>query len=283
VATDRNRRRVDRRAGADSKRPSLPKPLRSAATFFAGLVLTGVGTYHYLTTSESLSIRTIRFEELSRTREAELIELSPVKVGDNILTASVVAMEQALQKSPWVKQVDIRRRLPSALEVRVVERQAVALVDLGGLYLVDAQAQVFKRAMAGDGLDLPILTGFTRDEYVKRRAEIEPLMAGALALVENYSHLRMAKNAPVSEVHIDPDQGVTLYLGESGTEVRLGIGDLPAKLERLQKITSVLSAEGKKPEVLHLDNRAHPSWVTVRMASAGTRSEGRGGTSPRGR
>ncbi len=249
----------------------------------AALALSALGAHRLATSSELLAIRSIRYEGLSRTREADLAELSPVRPGDNIVTADLDAMEQALRRVSWVKRAEIVRRLPSALEVRVTERRAAALVELGGLYLVDQDAQVFKRAAPGDGLDLPIVTGFTREDYDKRRADLDPLLAGALALLESYGRSALGGQAPVSELHIDPDQGVTLYVGAEGTQVRLGIGDLPAKLARLEKIYSVLGAEGRKPEVLHLDNRTHPTWVTVRLAGSGSAAQGRGGLGgPRG-
>jgi hypothetical protein len=72
--------------------------------------------------------------------------------------------------------------------------------------------------------------------------------------------------ARLSEIHVDPGEGVTLYVGDEGTQVRLGTGDYEAKLTRLDKVLSALGAEGKKADVVHLDNRLHPSWVTVRLA-----------------
>ena len=55
-------------------------------------------------------------------------------------------------------------------------------------------------------------------------------------------------------------------MGDEGTQVRLGTGDLEDELSRLGQVLSALRAEGKKADVLHLDNRIHPSWVTVRLA-----------------
>jgi cell division protein FtsQ len=245
----------------------------------AALLLAGFGAHRYLTRSEAMGIGAIRFSGLSRAAAADLLALSPVKAGDNLLAADLPAMERALARHPWVKSAEARRRLPPAIEVRVTERAARALVDLGGLYLVDADAQVFKRAAAGDGLDLPVITGFTRHDYLQRRGEVEALVAGALALLAGYGQEGLSALAPVSEVHVDADEGVTLHVGEEGTQVRLGVGDLPAKLSRLHRILSALGAEGRKAEVLHLDNRNHPSWVTVRMAGRGSEAVGRG---PRG-
>ncbi len=260
-------------------RPGPARPLSRAlaAAALCGLfALAASGLWASLSSADAFRIRAIRFQGLERASEAELLALSPVKPGDDLLGADLDAVERALERHPWVRSARVSRRWPPALEARISERDARALVDLGGLYLVDRDAQVFKRAAAGDGLDLPVVTGFTRDDYVERRAELEPLLAGALALSDAYGARGLAARAPISEIHVDADEGLTLYLGEEGTQVRLGIGDLPEKLGRLERVFESLRAAGRRPEVLHLDDRNHPSRVTVRLAGRTSRDGPRG-------
>ncbi len=267
MARGRNRRREDPAALAVAGRPSV----RAAALAAGGLALAaaaGLGGWRLLAGSDLLRIREVRFVGMRRATAAELAALATVKAGDNLLAADIEALEQAVARHPWVKSAEARRRLPPAVEVQVEERTARALVDLGGLYLVDREAQVFKRAAPGDGLDLPVVTGFTRDDYLKRRRDLEPLLAGALALLDGYARAGLSAFGSVSEIHVDPDEGVTLYLGAEATQVLLGVGDLPQKLERLRRVLGMLQAEGRRVEVLHLDNRNRPSWVTIRLASA---------------
>ncbi len=268
MARARNRRRVDHppQGGVqDGFFRTLGLTARVAGATVLAILLAAVG-WHLLTAGDALRIRAVRFEGLSHASEAELLSLSPVKPGDNLLSSDLESMERALRRHPWVKSAVVQRRMPPAIEVRIEEREPKALVDLGGLYLVDGDAEVFKRAAPGDGLDLPVVTGFTRDDYVQRRGDVEPLLAGALALLDGYAREGLAAMAPVSEVHVDADEGVTLFVGEEGTQVRLGVGDLPSKLSRLHRILGALLARGARAEVLHLDNRQHPSWVTVRLA-----------------
>jgi len=282
VASGQNRRRLDRAStGGGSSRVAL-RPILLSLVACASLAAVALGAWRFANQNDLFAVRAVHFEGVERAAEQELAELSPVKVGHNLFAADLDKMEQALRRAPWVKRVEVHRVLPASLAVRVTEREAAALVDLGGLYLVDRDAQVFKRAAPGDGLDLPVITGFSREDYAKRRADLDPLLVGALALLESYARSPMAKRAPISELHVDPDQGVTLYVGAEGTQVRLGIGELPVKLDRMEKIYSALGAEGKKPEVLLLDNRTHPTWVTVRLAGSGGAALGRTGSGPRG-
>ncbi len=269
MARRANRRRVDRVPG--ERRRKLARGLRlclPTLVVLAALGTLGVVGYRRAVAGDLLRLKEIRFHGLSRIHPDELLAILPVQRGDHLLLVDPEAVEAALLRDPWVARAEVRRRLPPALDVDVTERRAVALVDLGGLYLVDERGQVFKRAAPGDGLDLPVVTGIERDAWIDRRAEVEPLLTGALALLRAWADARLDGRACVSEIHVDPDFGTTVTTGD-GAEVRLGQRDLDDKLSRLSRLLPALEAEGRKPEVIHLDNRRHPEWVAVRFAGTG--------------
>ncbi len=289
MARGQNRRKVDKDPVAERAklRRALALALPAAVTT-AAVALLGWATWHYAVNGDLLRVREVRFTGLSRITAPELRELSPVREGDHLLLSDTDALAASLRRHPWIASVEVRRTLPPALEVAVTERRAAALVDFGDLYLVDESGQVFKRATPGDGLDLPLITGIPRVDYVERQGEVGPLLAGALALAGRWSERGLDRRAALSEIHVDPDWGVSLYAGEDGMEVRMGTGEFPAKLARLERVLASLAAKGERPEVIHLDNRRSPDWVTVRLAgrrgAAGGRptvakAEGRG---PRG-
>jgi len=265
-----NRRKIDRVPG--ERRRKLARAARlvlPALVAASSVAAVGWLAFRHGVEGDLLRIREIRFEGLARVTPEELLELSPVHRGDHLLLSDLGPAQAALARHPWLASVEVRRRLPPALEVRVVERRAVALVDLNGLYLVDERGEVFKRAAPGDGLDLPVITGLAREDWVDRRSELQPVLQGALGLLARWRERGLEKRAPLSQIRIDPVYGATAWAGEQGFEVRLGHGDLAEKLSRLERVLAALEAEGQKPEVLHLDNRRRPEWVAVRMASAG--------------
>ena len=270
MARGQNRRRVDRDP-AEQRRRIARAASRVARSVAAILLLGGLGWlgWTHLVRGDLLRVREIRFEGLSRATAQELLELSPVQRGDHLLVADPALVDVALRRHPWIAAVEVRRTLPPALEIRVTERTAAALVDLGGLYLVDTTGEVFKRARPGDGLDLPLVTGIGREDWVERRAEVEPLLRGALALLDRWAERGLDRRAPISEIHISAEYGTTLWAGADGLEIRLGAGALPEKLARLERVLAAVEAEGRRAEVLHLENRRRPDWVAVRFAMAG--------------
>src|SRR5206468_4217250 len=74
---------------------------------------------------------------------------------------------------PWVAGVRVDRQLPSVLSIEIVERQAVAVAVLGGLYLVDPAGRPFKRATMEEADGLPVITGLSRDQYTETRDATE--------------------------------------------------------------------------------------------------------------
>ncbi len=275
MARGSNRRRVDRvpgerrRSAARAAFRALPALAGAAALALAGAVL-----WRQALAGDLFRIREIRFEGNARASAEELLEVSPVQRGDHLLLCDMDLVAAALGRHPWIASVEVERSLPRDLVVRVTERRAAAIVDLGGLYLVDANGEVFKRAVPGDGLDLPVITGIAREAWIERREEVEPLLSAALALLARWAERGLDRREPVSEVHIDPEYGTTLFAGDDGLEVRLGHGALPEKLERLERVLSAVAAEGRRAEVLHLDNRRRPEWVTVRFAAGHVRTKG---------
>jgi len=261
----RNRRTVDRDPAEVRRQAARALALVLPTVVALGLIGGAAwATWTIGVKGDLLKVREIRFSGLSQVTAPELRGLSPVQPGDHLLLSDLDGMAVALKRNPWVASVEITRRLPPALEVAVTERRAVALADLGGLYLVDARGQVFKRALPGDGLDLPLVTGLAREDHAVRRDEVTAVLQAALALLDRWREAGLDRRAPVSEVHVGADLGVTVYAGDDGMEIRLGQGDLPGKLERLGRVLSALESDGRRAEVLHLDNRRHPDWVAVR-------------------
>ena len=262
-----------RRATAEQDRAAwrsvLDAALRTlaAAALSAALSLGAWQAWRWAATSDMFAVRDIRFTGLVRAREAELLRRSGLKPGENLFRADLARAARAMQADPWVSSARLERRLPGEVLVRIAEHRPAALVQLGGLYVLDDEGRLFKRAAAEDALDLPILTGLSREAWLEHKPELQLRLFAALHLLDTWQASGFPI-AAVSEVRLDEGGGFTLFAhdGTGVQEVRLGSSDIALKLRRLAQVRGVLARRGERAARIDLDNPARPDQAAATLA-----------------
>ncbi|MCI0572195.1 MAG: FtsQ-type POTRA domain-containing protein [Myxococcaceae bacterium] len=222
-------------------------------------------------TSPTFTLQKLTVEGASRVSPGELARLGGITPGLNLFALDVDALERALATHPWVRRVVATRHLPSGLAIHVDEHEPAALLAMGDLYLLNAEGTPFKRLQRGDAVDLPLVTGVERDAYVADPEATSARLREALAVMDAYADAGLAKAGRLSEVRLEAD-GTVLVTG-AGQEVRLPQGNVTPHLHRLALVRAELARRRMGAEVIHLDNRARPGWVAVKVsASASGRS-----------
>lgn len=265
LRSKKNRRRVDVKAELRARAPFAFK-LVAAALVFVALGFGGQKAWAWAQQSERFSLEHVNVRGANRASDTELLKLTGLQPGQNLLQLDVAAIERAFGSHPWVKSAKVSRRFPDTLDVVLVEHEAKAIVSLGELYLVNAEGQPFKRLAPQDGLDLPLITGLERDAFVDNPELSKLRILSALALLPLWSK----SDGAISEIRTS-DLGLTVVTAD-GREVRLGEGDLKAKLDRLHRIETELTSRKLSADVIRLDNRMRPDWVTVQLSTSSTSS-----------
>lgn len=274
--------RPNRRLKQGSIWSRLPKPpviadacgralRRSLPALVGAGVLVAVGGtawagYRFVTTSDRFAITSIEVRGNQQVPRDALVTSLPVKVGDNVFSASLDAIAAEVRQNPWVATANAHRELPHTIVVDVREHVAVALVELGGMYLVDAEGHPFKRAELGadDGAGLPIITGLARTAYVADPVGTSTNVRNALAALTRW---RSEPERPsIGEVHLDTHGGLTLVTYEQAITIQLGLIDdsLGLRMQTFDATWSELSpSERTSARAIHLD--ARPDQVTVAL------------------
>jgi len=261
VLASRNRRR--RADGGASPAPGGRVVLHCLGILglVASLAWGALQLHAWASGSPRFVLRTVTVRGLHRATEHELLRLAGVGPGTNLWSLDTAAVAQAMAAHPWVRTVEVTRGLPDSLQLRVEERVPVALASLGDLYVVDADGAPFKRVSPAEPLDLPLLTGLTRES-----AERDP--AGTAA------RLREAlKVAAAYQGRFDRPRLSEIQLGESGFQlvtadgvrVVLGRDDVEGQLLRLRRVRDELQQRGLLAAAIHLENRVRPGWVAVQV------------------
>jgi len=262
-----------RRAEAERDRAAWKSVLGAALrTLFAAVLSAAVSLgawegWQWATSSQAFAIREIRFQGLSHATEQDLLHRSGLKPGDNLFRADLAKAGRAMQANPWVASARLARRLPGQVVATVVEHRPAALVQLGGLYLLDDEGRLFKKAAPEDKVDLPIVTGLSRGGWADRKPELQLRLFGALHLLDTWQAAGNAL-AAVSEVRLDEDGGYTLFAhdGTAVQEVRLGSTDISLKLQRLAQVRAALARRGERASRIDLDNPARPDQAAATLA-----------------
>jgi cell division protein FtsQ len=257
-----------RRAAAQEEKRSVRAVLGAVLRTLAAAVLSaalgagGFYGYRWACNSPLFGVRDIRFTGLVHASEAELLARGGVKSGDNLFRVDLLQAAQGIEAHPWVAAARLTRKLPATIEVNVLEHHPAALVQMGGLYVLDEQGKLFKRAAPEDGLDLPIISGLSR---IEPQRELRLLQA--LHFLDTWRTAGFAVG-DLSELRLEDDQAVTLFArdGDGVQEVKLGSADWPLKLRRLSSMRAALARRGEHAAKINLNNPARPAEAAATLA-----------------
>lgn len=184
-----------------------------------------------------LAIREITVEGGERIQAEAVLQSLPITVGMNWLTADTQAARDALLRLPDVRDALVKKRLWAHIDIRLIEREPLALARLGQtLFWIDTEGFFYTKAQGSFG---PILIEpqVIETERGQRLAEpfylvpLQALMAAPGNLLNQITTVRF--------------EGSTMILAlRDGPDVFLHIYDVRGELTRLQRVLSAL--EGRR-------------------------------------
>lgn len=212
----------------------------------------GWWVYGQATASEYLSIKGIAVSGVERVAREDVVELSGIKEGQNILSFSEDAVIANLKANPWIESAEVGRNFPDTVEIIVRERAPVVLVKLEALYLMDSQGVIFKRYSAEeDSLDLPVVTGLSPQNLGNRERDLEARLLELISVLTNRRGFNITR---VSEISIDPNHGLSLFTLEEGVRLDVGTGEFEEKLASFEKILETRDGVLRGIEAFDLTN-----------------------------
>ncbi|OGQ18095.1 MAG: hypothetical protein A2138_06500 [Deltaproteobacteria bacterium RBG_16_71_12] len=218
--------------------------------------------------SELLPIKAVTVHGADGARVDEVLAYAAVPVGAPLLGVETSAVAERVAQHPFVARAAVRRVPPDAIVIDVELRAPVAALAAGELYLVDKDGHVMKSARAGDGLDLPVITGIDAADLAGGAGP--ELLRGALLRLD--AHTRAGEpGGELAEIAVLRGAGYELVL-EDGLRVRVGDdaseSQFVDKLGRLDAVLRRLAAAGVRASFIHLDDDRRPERAAVRLRSA---------------
>jgi cell division protein FtsQ len=234
----------------------------------AGICLGLVLLYYHLLTSPFFCIKDMSDIDLSGTKRldsAHILAMAGLGPGSNLLALRPAPVEQTLEAHPWIAAAELTRIWPNRLQLSIQEREPVALVQLGELYYADREGNLFKPFSPGDPHDFPVITGLMPEQFVVGQGFPPMILAGILSLLDHLQQTPPPLNlSNISEIHVDPERGFTLYAVGIKSAIHVGPQDFSEKLQKFALIWPFLQQQGYQSQIEYI-NLNYPQKVLLSL------------------
>jgi cell division protein FtsQ len=253
------------------RQPSSPQPRRAARPrarrFVAGLRLIavvlalGLGgeLWWALSHSPRLALACVDVRGAQALSPAEIVTCADLRPGVNVLTLKSERVAGRIRRHVWVRDAEVRRRLPNGVTIRVRELEPLLTIRCGDewLWLSRDGVAYAPSGTAADPGSLPRVTGIDlRPEQAGTLVDAEPVRTVLAA----YDALRREPSLQVAEVSAEGGERVSATLSD-GTIVRLGTPDgLPSKMKRLREARALLERQGQRVEYIDVSGSKPVVW-----------------------
>jgi cell division protein FtsQ len=193
-------------------------------------------TAQMLLESGYFGVKQVRVEHQVRVSEGDILDASDIEIGDSLFDLELHMIGLKIEEHAWIAKAEVERSFPDQVVIRVVEREARAIIDLDYLYYVDRAGEVFKMLDAGDELDFPVITGIDRQYLLDNPDKTQDSVNLALQLMDALESRTLFNLDDISEIHFEEQEGLIMHTRIGGVPVRMGTQGFDTKLNRLESI-----------------------------------------------
>lgn len=186
----------------------------------------------------------------------EIANLSKVKKGRSMLSVRSREVVERLRRSPWIKDVSLRKELPNRIIIRIREAVPTALFRRkDGLYLIDGGGDFLERISTEERF-LPVIKGNENDH------------TAMLEAIEFAGMLKRNDMPDIDQVEIVLGRLEEMTVNYGTTVIKVGYGNYEEKLQRYMELRDEISRRAIPVEYIDLryDNR-----LVVKTVEGGTR------------
>ncbi len=180
---------------------------------------------------EFLKIKDVKVHAIKSEMKKEIEDKIESSKFGSILFADSEKIKELIIKNPYVKDVKIKKVLPSTIEVFVKEREGVAIVKKDKFYIIDENCEIIKETEEIGFLPL-IRDGSLNDKIA---------IGIAVSFIKEVKTLGHDKY--LEEVDISNPLNMGVRIKDSRVKIYLGESDFLDKFERFLAIQEVLKKE----------------------------------------
>ncbi|MDR9500829.1 MAG: FtsQ-type POTRA domain-containing protein [Desulfurivibrionaceae bacterium] len=224
--------------------------------------MVGWGVYAGLCHTTFFQVESIAVEGSGRFSADEIVSLAGLNNKSNLVAVSKKEIAEALQATGWIEKVEVQKKWPNTIVMVIHERKPVAMIQVDGvLSYMDSRGNLFVSLTAGDDLDYPVLQLIAPEILADSRA-----MKGALDLLRYAgSGNPDLSRQNISQLVLDEEGSMTIYLADNPFPVILGKDKMWTKYKRLTRVLAWLYRERKFSTVAAIDMEYLEGRVLVKF------------------
>jgi cell division septal protein FtsQ len=206
------------------KRPALKtKHVLAAFILLAGFFFALDKAYVFLVSWDALTVRTIELRCGRDSLRGDLSRFVAARPLGNILLCDIEALQRQIKALSWVRDVRVQKVFPSTLKIEVTERVPFAVLEKGGLFLVDEDGVVLESPPAPDAQVLPLVRdeGAFADLFPEKWQEARDCLKS----------LTRAERARLASLECSDDGRMTLSFKDDPVSLIVDGADVRAKLD----------------------------------------------------
>jgi len=183
----------------------------------------------------SLKINQIKIDGNRIVNTNEIIQLTQIQIGALLYKADLTAIQRNVMSHHYIKDAVVERNLPNSINIQIIERVPVAMVNLSEPLYLDEDGVILPKTASCKIFDLPMISGISTSElFVLGSTITHPDEIEALQLLAVLRTVNRPLYYNISEIQVRNGGDIMLYSAEGGVPIIFGRGELPGKLIRLE-------------------------------------------------
>ena len=221
----------------NQNRIHVQRVLRIGRNITLALLAVVAATWIYRRTQSDVrfAIRGVEVSGIVHSPRTELDRVTSRYVGANLFQVDIDAVQRDLRELRWIDRIDIEKKLPDTLRIRVTERAPVALALFGSeLRYVDEDGVAFATLSPAVGNpDLPLVSDATAADLERCVALLRDLSRSDPEIYSRISEIRPV--APDAYALFDRDLGAVVYASREGLSGKWRALHAVARAERYER------------------------------------------------
>jgi cell division protein FtsQ len=216
-----------------------------------------VFSYDFLTQCDYFKAEELMVNGTHRLTQNQVLQQANIATGVNIFSVNLSKVRKRLLAHSWIEDAEVRRDLPSGINIRVKEQEPLAVLDLGRKFIINTHGEIFKEMDKADHCNLPMISGLEfSDINVKGESRSIPFDSVMKILGLGQKPESVLPYSLIKKIHVDREMGLSIYAFDNIREIKIGYNNYQDKYAMLKDVLFYLEKNGgfSRLESIDLNN-----------------------------